>query len=344
MNETWRACGGGVGACGAGGRAVRVRGADVGVCVRVVRAGVRGADVGVCVRVVRAAGRNTVVGMPLNEMILDNPKAERVRRMRELTQTKGRRKHGRFLAEGPQAVREAVRFAPGAVRDLVVALDDGSTMGRRNAILESEALDAGIYVHHADAKVVTHVSPDCQGILAVVDASAVGADASQLPSGGMVAAFWQVRDPGNAGAVIRAADAAGCSAVVFVDDCVDALSPKVVRSTAGSLFHLPVAHMGEDEFFDWVHRTGRGAVAADVYGTQARPVVDLPDAVASPDARAWLSGAGFAVLFGNEARGLEPGTVDRCDMAVRIPIYGKAESLNLATSAAVMLYSFAMSR
>ena len=294
-------------------------------------------------RLVRPPSRNTVVGMPLNEMILDNPKAERVRRMRELTQTKGRRKHGRFLAEGPQAVREAVRFAPGAVRDLIVQMDDGSTMARRNAVIETEALDAGIYVHRADPTVIAHVSPDCQGILAIVDAAAVEAGTADLPSKGMIAAFWQVRDPGNAGAVIRAADAAGCAAVVFVDECVDVRSPKVVRSTAGSLFHLPVAHMSEDTFFDWARATGRMVAAADVYGTPRRHPVDLPDALAS-DGPLGAGGVGPAILFGNEARGLEPGTVDRCDMAVRIPIYGKAESLNLATSAAVLLYSFAMAR
>lgn len=308
----------------------------------------------------------TVVRMPLNEAILDNPKAERVRRMRELTQTKGRRRHGRFLIEGPQAVREAVRCAPGIVRDLVVQLDDGSTMARRNAAIEAEALEAGIYVHHADARVVAQVSADCQGILAIADAAPMDATLADLAAdgagliaakgdadagaAGLIAAFRQVRDPGNAGAVIRAADAAGCAAVVFVDDCVDRLSPKVVRSTAGSLFHLPVARAGEDEFLDWAGKAGRLVVAADVYGTARRPPVDLPDALASGPLHDALAsarageGPAPAILFGNEARGLEEATVDRCGLTVRIPIYGKAESLNLATSAAVMLYAFAMAR
>lgn len=81
-----------------------------------------------------------------------------------------------------------------------------------------------------------------------------GADDVELGKNGrapQIAAFWQVRDPGNAGTVIRAADAAGCDAVIFVDDCVDVLNPKVIRSTAGSLFHLPVLAMSTDEFFTW---------------------------------------------------------------------------------------------
>lgn len=276
--------------------------------------------------------------MPLNEAILDNPKAERVRRMRELTQTKGRRRHGRFLIEGPQAVREAVRCAPALVRDLVVQVDDGSTMARRNTVIEGEALDAGIYVHHADAAVVAHVSGDCQGILAIADAAPMEAGLDDVPAHGMVAAFREVRDPGNAGAVIRAADAAGCAAAVFVDDCVDMLNPKVIRSTAGSLFHIPVLTMGTAAFFDWCAGRGAAVWAADVYGTPERRPEPLPQVLAHKGER-----RATAVLFGNEARGLETDELVRADRIVSIPIYGKAESLNLGTSAAIMLMSMAMS-
>ena len=148
-----------------------------------------------------------------------------------------------------------------------------------------------------------------------------------------------MRDPGNAGTVIRAADAAGCDAVVFVDDCVDMLNPKVIRATAGSLFHIPVMTMGVDEFFGWAGEKVLRTVAADVYGTDGREPRELPEALKDQD----LAGVGKAVIFGNEARGLEPGLLGRCDDIVRIPLYGKAESLNLATSAAIMLMSMAMS-
>ena len=142
-------------------------------------------------------------------------------------------------------------------------------------------------------------------------------------------------DPGNAGTVIRAADAAGCDAVVFVDDCVDMLNPKVIRATAGSLFHIPVMTMGVDEFFGWAGEKVLRTVAADVYGADGREPRELPEALRDQD----LAGVGKAVIFGNEARGLEPGLLGRCDDIVRIPLYGKAESLNLATSAAIMLMS-----
>ena len=145
--------------------------------------------------------------------------------------------------------------------------------------------------------------------------------------------------PGNAGTVIRAADAAGCDAVIFVDDCVDVLNPKVIRSTAGSLFHLPVLAMSTDEFFTWTGDHNMDVWAADVYGTEERKPESLPAVLADKAAVE----APKAVLFGNEARGLEPDILTRCGRIVSIPLYGKAESLNLGTSAAVMLMSLSMS-
>ena len=189
-----------------------------------------------------------------------------------------------------------------------------------------------------------------QGIVAVGDMQAtrdaMTGTAPETPgvggSGGhpsLVAAFWQVRDPGNAGTVIRAADAAGCAAVVFVDECVDMFNPKVIRATAGSLFHLPVLTMTTGEFFTWCSERGLVVTAADVYGTPGNRPVPLPELLGGDGGR----DADRAVLFGNEARGLPDDVLERSDTVVSIPIYGRAESLNLGTSAAVMLMSMAMS-
>ena len=113
----------------------------------------------------------------------------------------------------------------------------------------------------------------------------------------------------------------------------------MIRSTAGSLFHLPVVSMGTDEYFDWCAERGLAVYAADVYGTDARPPEPLTDVLAVPQSFAQAK----TVLFGNEARGLTQDVLERVDRIVSIPIYGKAESLNLGTSAAVMLLSLAMS-
>ena len=247
--------------------------------------------------------------MPIHQNIIDNPKSERVRRVADLSNRRSRERSGRFLAEGPQSVREAVRCMPQTVTDVYVAVSDDPERSRLDpglarhgyegtpetmpddvpvsALLSpivAEAVKAGLYVHLCSAGVIERMSRDAQGIVAVGDMQvirdAMTGAAPETPgvggSGGspsLVAAFWQVRDPGNAGTVIRAADAAGCAAVVFVDECVDMFNPKVIRATAGSLFHLPVLTMTTGEFFTWCSERGLVVTAADVYGTPGnRPV------------------------------------------------------------------------
>lgn len=313
--------------------------------------------------------------MPIHQNIIDNPKSERVRRVADLSNRRSRERSGRFLVEGPQSVREAVRCMPQTVTDVYVAVSDDPERSRLDpglarhgyeetpetmpddvpvsALLSpivAEAVKAGLYVHLCSAGAIERMSRDAQGIVAVGDMQvirdAMTGAAPETPgvggSGGspsLVAAFWQVRDPGNAGTVIRAADAAGCAAVVFVDECVDMFNPKVIRATAGSLFHLPVLTMTTGEFFTWCSERGLAVTAADVYGTPGNRPVPLPELLGGDGGR----DADRAVLFGNEARGLPDDVLERSDTVVSIPIYGRAESLNLGTSAAVMLMSMAMS-
>ncbi|KAB7790927.1 TrmH family RNA methyltransferase [Bifidobacterium leontopitheci] len=290
--------------------------------------------------------------MPITRTI-DNAKAERVRRVADLASRRSRERYGRFLIEGPQAVREAVSCRPDTVLDLYAEIrdmedgvphDDATPPRFANdtiAAIVSRAEQEGVYVHPATAAVMRRISPDCQGIAAVGDLERMQTDVQDVRFGErpLVAAFWQVRDPGNAGTVIRAADAAGCDAVILLDDCVDVFNPKVIRSTAGSLFHIPVVAMDVAAFFSWTGDNGLATVAADVYGVDGKAPVELPQALADRD----FIRRSKAVVFGNEARGLEPGLLRRCDSMVRVPLYGKAESLNLATSAAVLLMSLAMS-
>ncbi|RSX56346.1 TrmH family RNA methyltransferase [Bifidobacterium samirii] len=293
--------------------------------------------------------------MPITATVLANPKAERIRRTADLTNRKARERAGRFLIEGPQSVREAVAHHPNVVTDLYVEANgttpDAAFANPTVAKIAAKAMAAGVYVHKATRDVIDRISSDAQGIVAVGDLERMRDALRYDPADGarpFVAAFWQVRDPGNAGTVIRAADAAGCDAVVFVDDCVDMFNPKVIRSTAGSLFHLPVVTMGTDAFLAWAASHDTDVVAADVYGTEDRRPESLPDVLAARRASgseaAGAPDRGEAVLFGNEARGLPAAILDQAGRIVSIPLYGKAESLNLGTSAAVMLMSLAMAR
>ncbi|WP_298459729.1 RNA methyltransferase [uncultured Cellulomonas sp.] len=262
---------------------------------------------------------------------LTNPRAERVKAARALSGRSARRRAGRFLVEGPQSVREAVREAPDRVRGLYLTPD---AVGRYPEIVDAAA-ERSVAVRTASDDVVAAMSPDAQGVLAVLDVHDPGLASVLAARPRLVAVLARVRDPGNAGAVIRAADAAGADAVVLTDQSVDVHNPKVVRSTAGSLFHLPVtAGASLGEVTAALRDAGLAVLAAD--GSGEHDLDDLLDAVpvGGPD----LS-APTAWVFGNEAWGLAPEDRDLADAVVRVPIRGRAESLNLATAATVCLYA-----
>jgi len=148
----------------------------------------------------------------------------------------------------------------------------------------------------------------------------------------LVALLANVRDPGNAGTVLRTADAAGAHAVVFADASVDPYNGKCVRASAGSLFHLPVvATAGLGEAITTLREAGLRIVAAD--GRAGRSLDDPAVQARLAEPTAWM--------FGNEAWGLPPELVALADEPVAVPIYGRAESLNLAAAAAVCLYASA---
>jgi TrmH family RNA methyltransferase len=220
---------------------------------------------------------------------------------------------GEFLAEGPQAVREAL--AVGAAIEVFATprFDDWRTSADAPAW---HAVDDEVVADIADAVTPQGIVARCRSVVQTLDA---------LPTDvRLVAVGVDVRDPGNAGSIIRAADAAGADAVVFAGDSVDPLNPKAVRATVGSLFHVPVI-VDRDLAAVVAALRARGVslLAADGGGE-----ADLFDTDLTPRT-AWL--------FGNEAHGL--GTsADVADRRVAIPIYGRAESLNLATAAAMCLY------
>ncbi len=169
-----------------------------------------------------------------------------------------------------------------------------------------------------------------QGLVAVCDLVDVSPEQALHGSPQLVAVLVDAAEPGNAGTVIRVADAAGADAVLLAGDSVDVHNGKCVRASTGSVFHLPLAR----------HRHPLGlleqarAAGLQVLATAADGEVDLDDADE-------LLRAPTAWLFGNEAHGLSPELAAAADHRVRIPIHGRAESLNLATAAALCLYASA---
>ena len=265
--------------------------------------------------------------------MLANPRSDRVRAVRALQKRSVRQRTGRFAVEGPQGVREAVRYAPDRVRDVYVTADAAA---RYEADLVAPARGARLWVHEVTPEVLEAMAgTDApQGVLAVVDADAAAGSApgeldALLATGPrLLVLLAHVRDPGNAGTVIRAADAAGADAVLVSEASVDVHSPKVVRSTAGSLFHLPVlAGLGVADTLATLRRHGIRCYAADGSGQTLLPdaALDVP--------HCWVTG--------NEAWGLPDEVRHACDDVVRVPIHGRAESLNLAMAATVCLYASA---
>jgi RNA methyltransferase, TrmH family len=252
-----------------------------------------------------------------------------VKTARRLARRVSRAEHRLFLAEGPQAVREALTI-PGCVREVFAAAGTDTA----HAELRAAALRAGVpwqLVDDAGLGALTEtVHP--QGVVAVcrfvdVPVTEVLDAAPQL-----LAVCADVRDPGNAGTVIRCADAAGAGGVVLTGSSVDPYNGKAVRASVGSLFHLPVALAPDTaEVVEALRGAGLTVLAADGAGE-----LDLDDA-----ADAGLLAQPTAWLFGNEAWGLPAEVAALADHRVRIPIHGRAESLNLATAAAVCLYASA---
>ena len=265
---------------------------------------------------------------------MTNPRAERVRQVAALAGRPARERTGRFLVEGPQAVREAVRFAAASVRALYLS-DEAA--GRHPEIAVA-ADDAGLPVRLGSGAVLEAMSPDAQGVVAVVERRTATLDDVVAGAPRLVALLAHVRDPGNAGTVVRVADAVGADAVVLSHASVDVHNPKVVRSTAGSLFHLPVvAGVDLPQAVSRLRAAGMLVLAADGGGD-----LDLDDLLDAAGSGASTDlGRPTAWLFGNEAWGLPDDVLALADAAVRVPIRGHAESLNLATAAAICLYASA---
>lgn len=262
--------------------------------------------------------------------MLENPRSPRVRAVAKLTKRSARQETGLFLLEGPQAAREALAFRP----DTVVEVFATPTAMERHQDVRDAARDAGLEIVFTTEAVLDAMADTVtpQGIVAVARQSPTALRDVFAASPRLVAICEEVRDPGNLGTIIRAADAAGADAVVLTGRTVDPYNPKVVRATTGSLFHVPVA-VGADlaDTVERAHAAGLRVIAADVGGEDFL-------------ARRGLLAEPTAWLFGNEARGLEESAVAHADLALRLPIYGRAESLNLATAASVCLYETAFAQ
>jgi TrmH family RNA methyltransferase len=238
---------------------------------------------------------------------------------RRLTRRKDRRETGLFLAEGAQAIREAI--AARAVVELFATADAIA----RHPELSGDASE----ISAKDAAALSETTTP-QGLVAVcrIEQPALADVLAGSPR--LLVALVEPNDPGNLGTIIRTADAAGADAVLL-DGGVDPYNGKAVRATAGSLFHLPVLECPVDELLAAAAQAGIASLATSANGANDLDELAEDGTLAQPTL--WL--------FGAEAHGLPDSVTATADRAVRIPIHGRAESLNLAAAAAVCLYASA---
>ncbi|MGG7464355.1 MULTISPECIES: TrmH family RNA methyltransferase [unclassified Plantibacter] len=264
--------------------------------------------------------------------MLDNPRSPRVRAVAKLAKRPARLETGLFLLEGPQAVSEALTYRP----QLVVDLFATPTALERYGDIAQAAADADIEVEFVTEQVLESMADTVtpQGFVAVAHQFPTSVKDIFAGQPKLVVILEEVRDPGNLGTIIRAADAAGADAVVLSGRTVDLYNPKVVRSTTGSLFHLPVAVDAElSSVVERARGAGLQVLAADVKGDDLL-VARSEGILAQPTA--WV--------FGNEARGLTDEQLLVVDRALTVPIYGHAESMNLATAASVCVFESAFAQ
>ena len=262
-------------------------------------------------------------------MLID-PKANKVRGVAKLTKKDARSSTGLFLLEGPQGLKEAL-----ARPKLIVELYATEEAVDRYAELFDRARAARIEVQLVTEPVLKALTDTTtpQGVVAVCEQLDVSLDDIIAAKPKLIALLANIRDPGNAGTVLRAADASGADAVLFSANSVDVYNPKVVRSTTGSVFHLPFAvDVDIEEAITKLKAAGLQVFAANGGGDTIPSLGD--ETLAKPTV--WV--------FGNEAWGFEPETLELVDREVAVPIYGAAESLNLATAASICLYASAFAQ
>jgi TrmH family RNA methyltransferase len=253
---------------------------------------------------------------------------KRVARAVRLKKRAMREKDRLFLVEGVQGVSEAMASG-GQVQEVFTT---AATEDRLEDVVKA-AEQAGIPVRPVSPEVMAHLTSTVtpQGVVAVAEFVDVPLPHMIEGGDGLLPVLVEVRDPGNAGTILRSADASGAAGVVFTASSVDVYNQKTVRATAGSLFHLPVTReVDVEEAVVLLREEGFAILAADANG--ARSVYDTDLSIPT------------AVLFGNEAHGLPDSALAFADQTIRVPISGRAESLNLAAAATLVLFEAARQR
>ncbi|MCX5725570.1 MAG: 23S rRNA (guanosine(2251)-2'-O)-methyltransferase RlmB [Candidatus Saganbacteria bacterium] len=257
-------------------------------------------------------------------MTIESANNPRIKYVKSLGMAKARKKEKKFIVEGPHLVGEALNCFRESKKfpvDFMLYSADAP------ADILKTARDLGISCFSITEKVMGEISEveTPRGIIAVVSEEEFDLDDVLGGKPPLIVFCVDVQDPGNLGTIIRTADAVSASGVILSKGTVDLYNPKALRSTIGSIFHLPIVHVENiKETIMALKQSGIKIIAASLDAKKSYYDADL--------------GGPVAIIFGNESKGLGRQIEVLCDGSVKIPMPGKAQSLNVGVSAAVILY------
>jgi len=240
---------------------------------------------------------------------------------------RGRRRAGdEFIIEGPHLL-EAALDAGADIRNAFVTEEFVTDVRYVNIFTRLKGTGSALFL--VPGRIMEAISDvkTPQGVCAVASYSEISTGEVPMGPGALIAVCDGISEPGNLGAIIRAADAFGAGAVVLLPGTCDPFGPKALRATAGSIFNVPVAHAETGSFLLMLRTNGVRILASSSHADKTIAEADFSTPV--------------AIVFGNEAGGVSQDIMEAAETVFRIPILGGAESLNVAASAAICLYEAA---
>ncbi len=256
--------------------------------------------------------------------VIISPSNPLIKRVLEIKERHGRHGGAAFLIEGPHLIEMSLT-SPYASLKQVFFTEAFSSAGEGRLLLK-RLEETSVNLVETSKRVMEKLTDTetPQGIAAVLALKTVTLDAIPLKTMPLLVVCDGIRDPGNLGTIIRASDAAGADAVLLTPGTCDAFMPKAIRASAGSIFTIPVLSAGVVGLVSFLEERRMRLYAADVHASNSLYETDFR--------------APAAIAFGNEAHGIRAELLEKADLLFRIPVIGRAESLNVAMAASISLY------
>ena len=252
---------------------------------------------------------------------------EKFKYLKSLLKKKNRMREKKYMVEGYRIIKQAMET--GEKLHMAVFCESFEKNEFCEAVL-NELESQGTRLYKLSQKLFDEISDtqNSQGIIAVAHMKSIGMKEQIEKGTRFILILDRIQDPGNMGTIIRTADAAGVEAIVLLKGCVDIYNPKVLRSTMGSVFTMPILSVEDPDSAIGILKAEGFAVASSILETDS-----YYDEISYPQK--------IALVIGNEANGIDQSIIERSDIKVKIPIYGKVESLNAAIAAGILMYKIA---